>query len=321
MRRRAFLRFAGAAAAWPLAGRAATSDRIPRIGYLVTGPRDVVVDEFFLGLRDLGWIDGDNLRVEIRVADGDRARMSAFAEEFVRTKVDLIVTYGYGVFVARRATADIPIVFVTAGDLVALGLADSLAHPGGNITGQAFFQHELMVKRLDLLKRVLSSVTRVGVLLDRSMPTNSKTMSEMDTLARTLQVSLQPIAVASLEEIEPALAGAMRTPLDACLVTDPSLFVPNSALIAAIAQRLGLPCFGASEFAEAGGLVGYGVDFRAMFHSVAVYVDKILRGANPGDIPIEQPTKFKTVVNLKTAAAFKIEIPPTLLAAADEVIE
>jgi putative tryptophan/tyrosine transport system substrate-binding protein len=322
MRRREFLTLAGGAAAWPLVARAQQPKRIPRIGFFLTPPRNTNSDEFLAGLHDLGWVEGESVHVEYRDAGGDVGRLPALAAELVALNVDVLVTIStLGVNAAHRATTTIPIVAIAAGDLVAMGLVASLAHPGGNITGQTFFAPELMVKRLEFLKGLAPSMTLAGVLLIREYPSNAHVMSLMEDAARALKVVLRPIEVESFGELEGALSVPGPDPIGGVVIGDEPLFVINPSAVAAIVDKRALPSVAAPAIAAEGGLLGYGVDYPAMFRHAAVFVDKILKGAKPGDIPIEQATKFTTVVNLKTAKALGIEIPPTLLAAADEVIE
>jgi putative tryptophan/tyrosine transport system substrate-binding protein len=322
MRRREFIGLlGGAAAAWPLAARAQSRDRIARIGFLFIAPRNPYVDEFLAGLRDLGWVEGANLHVEFRSSDGDDSRLPALAAELAALNVDVIVTTGTGVFAARRATAAIPIVTAATTDVVALGLVASLAHPGGNITGQTFFLPQFIAKRLEFLKAVAPLLTRVGFVMYRGSPANADLLRAASAAAEALGVELRPIEIGGVGEFESAFPPAASEPITGFVTTDHPLINFNAAALAAIAEKRGLRWIGAPINATQGALIGYGVDFAPMFRHAAVFVDKILKGAKPGEIPIEQPTKFKTVVNLKTAKALGVEIPPLLLAGADEVIE
>jgi putative ABC transport system substrate-binding protein len=207
-------------------------------------------------------------------------------------------------------------------DLVTLGLAASMAHPGGNITGQTFFMTELAAKRLEILASLAPSITRAGVLMQRGNPLNNSTMSAMTTAAQALKVELRPIEVDIPGDLESALSVVGSTPMDGLVITDANAFVTNSSLVAAIVDKCRVPSVAAPIVASRGAaLVGYGVDFTAIFRRATVFVDKILKGANPADVPIEQPTQFKTVINLKIAKALGVQIPPSLLVRADEVIE
>jgi len=322
MRRRDVIGLVGSAVvAWPRAVRAQQTKRIPRIGLFLSAPRNSNVDEFLGGLRDLGWIEGESIHIEYRSAGGDDSRLSALAVELVALKVDVLVTASTGVYAAHRATTIIPIVVISTGDIVGMGLAANLAHPGGNITGQTFFAQELVAKRVEILKEVAPKATRVAVLMGRGVPTNAHVMSVVEAAAKTMNLEVRPVELGGIEELAGAFPIAGFAPLDGVVLTDHPLLLTNAATVAAFAGERGLPAIGAPIIATNGGLIGYGVDFPLMFRRAAVFVDKILKGANPGDIPIEQATKFKTIVNLKTAKALTVEIPPTLLAGADEVIE
>jgi putative ABC transport system substrate-binding protein len=227
-----------------------------------------------------------------------------------------------GILAAHRATTKIPTVMITGPDLVTLGLAASMAHPGGNITGQTFFLTELAAKRLEILVSLVPSMTRAGVLLQRGNPLNNITMSAMTTAAPALKVELRPIEVDIPGDLESALSVVGSTPMDGLVITDANVFLTNQSLISAIVDKCRVPSVAAPIVASRGAaLVGYGVDFTAMFRRAAVFVDKILNGDNPADIPIEQATKFKTVINLKTAKALGVEIPTAVVLRADEVIE
>jgi ABC-type uncharacterized transport system substrate-binding protein len=319
MRRRDVLGLFGAAAAGALAHAAQTPARVARIGFLTPTRRVPPVDAFELGMRELGWVEGENLRIEFRYADNDEDRMPALAATLADLPLDAIVAVGPAVFAAHRASPAIPIVATAAPDLVAMGMVASLAHPGGLITGEILFLPEYVAKRLEFLKEIAPSLTRAGVLLFRGLPWNADTMRAASRAAEKLHVALQPIELAEVGEFEGAFPAA--TPLGGFVTTDHPLFAHNAAALAGVALKRGLPWVGAVEDAAGGALLGYGADFSATLRHAAVFVDKILRGAKAGDIPMEQASKFTTIANLKTAAALGVEIPPTLLAAADEVIE
>jgi putative ABC transport system substrate-binding protein len=322
MRRREVLAlFGGAAAAWPLAGRAQEPNSIPRVGLLLPPPRNSDVDEFVAGMRDLGWMDGENMHIEYRDAGGDDGRLAALATELVALDVDVIAAAGGALAAAHRATTTIPIVSISYSDLVATGMAASLAHPGGNVTGQFSFVPQLMGKRAELLKTISPSTSRVGLLTVRGYQSNAISMSAVEDAGRTLKMSARPIEVGSLDDIESALSAAGPDPISGVFIQDHPNFLTNPDVVAGIVQKLRLPSVSAPIIAAHGGLLGYGVLYAAMFRHAAVFVDKILKGAKPGDIPIEGPTKYKTVVNLNTAAALGLDVPPTILAAAAEVIE
>ena len=322
MRRREFVGLIGGLAAWPRAAGAQQAKPIARIGLFLPPPRNLEVEAFLAGLRDLGWVEGANAHVEYRDAGGDDNRLPTLAAELAALDVDVLVTATYpGVLAAHRATTKIPTVMIVGPDLVTIGLAASMAHPGGNITGQTFFLPELHAKRLELLASLAPSMTRAGVLLQRGNPLNDITMSAMTTAASALKVQLRPIEVDIPGDLESALSAVGSTAMDGLVITDANAFLTNP-IVAAIVDKSRVPTVAAPILASRGtALVGYGVDFTAMFRHAAVFVDRILKGANPAEIPIEQPTQFKTVVNLKTAKALGVEVQPTVLLRADEVIE
>jgi putative ABC transport system substrate-binding protein len=326
MRRDAIRMLIGATAAWPLAARA--QRRIARIGYLSPAPWDTQSFPVFLsGLRALGYVEGENFEIESRFCPnyGPADRLSALASELLALKVDVIVTWGAGVEAAHKATTTVPIAVVT-GDLVASGLADSLAHPGGNVTGQTFFVNELYVKRIALLKEVKPAMTSVGLLVAQGLSSIPSLLRAIDAPVKALGVELKPIEVASPYDCDRALSADSGVSIGGLVVTDSPQFnefgIPDAAgAIAAAAVQHGMISAGPSVFARYGGLLGYGVDVVPMFRRAATFVDKILKGAKPGELPIEQATKFELIVNLTTAKALGVDIPSTLLAAADEVME
>jgi len=320
VRRREFIGLVGGAAAWPFAAAAQAPERIVTIGYLGTSNArqwtEGVGRDFQEGLRDLGYIEGKNLRFEFRYADGDDSRLPALASELAALNVDVIVTHGRGVFAARQATSTIPIVFAAGG---AEGLVSSLAHPGGNITGLTYFAPELLAKRLQMLKDIAPSLARAGLLLHRTELRSNHTIEVVRVAAEALKVELFVIEASGREEYESAFATCDEKRIGGLVSSDNT---PSAtAAIAALAATRRLPTLGSLELAKNGGLAGYGVDFAPMYRRAAFFVDRILEGADPGDLPIEQATKFRTIVNLKTAKAIGIDIPPLLLAGADEVIE
>ena len=325
MRRREFITLAGSATvAWPFAALAEQRDRPARIGYLALGSSSrtqVYDDAFRAGLRELGYVEGQNIHVEFRYAEGDEDRLAGFAAELVDLKVDVILTYSSGLYAAKRATSTIPIVFGAAPDVVAMGIVASLAHPGGNITGLTFFYPELMAKRLELLKTVAPSMRRAGVLLPRDNPATASTLKVMGATAKALQVELQPAEIAGTQDLKSAFSGWADAQIGGFVMSDHPHILFNADRVAAFATERRLPSIGAPEVPAAGALMGYGADFSEMFRRAAALVDKILKGTKPADIPIEQATKFKSVINAKTANALGLSIPPTLFATADEVIE
>jgi ABC-type uncharacterized transport system substrate-binding protein len=323
MRRREFITaLGGAAATWPLAARAQPK-RLARIGYLAltsAAQHARLSNVFVAGLRELGYVDGRNIQIEFRFAEGDESRLLGLATELVGLNVDVIVTYASGVFAAQRATATIPIVMVTYANV---GIVGALARPGGNITGLTFFLPELMAKRLELIKEVVPSMTRAGVLLRRrdDIESNRSMLEAIATLAKALQVEVRPIELGELEEYEGAFSVWADERIGGLVMTDHSVLIANVGAIGALAAKHRFPSIGPLELPQVGGLMAYGVNFSDMFRRAATFVDKILKGEKPGNIPVEQATKFVTIVNLKTAKALGLEVPPTLLARADEVIE
>jgi len=326
MRRREFLLAAGAAAAWAGVAQAQQPGRLPLIGMLwvnsAEGERKIgFVAALHAALSELGYVDGKTIRVEERFGDGGYRRMEELAAELIRLNVDLIVTGAEGANAAAHATKAIPIVTATSGDPVAEGLVASLAHPGGNFTGNAVFFPEIMAKRLELLKQSLPSLARAGVLTPQTDAFARFNIEAMAATAKPLGVDLQLVEASDAASYERAFATAAAAGIGGLVVLDHPLFFRDFPVIAALALKYRLPTAGAPPYARVGGLIGYGVLFPVLFRSAAAFVDKILKGAKPGDIPIEQATKFETVVNLRTARALGIELPPTLLAGADEGIE
>jgi len=331
MRRRAFITIIGAAGAWSLGVRAQQSNRVTRIGYLTTGYLDspeslAMFDVFRQGLRDLGYVEGANILVEYRGADGKIERFQSLATELVRLNVDLIVASNTpAALAAQQATSTIPIVVPVMGDPVGDGLVASLARPGGNITGSTFLGPKLVPKRLALLKEALPTISRVaglwhpGAYSERTM---SDMMNEAEGAARILGIELQLVAVHSPDEFDQAFSTIGAASPDALLVfPSPMLFTERRRIVdLATAHRLPSMSMG-REFVELGGLMAYGASIPDLVRHSVTYVDKIIKGAKPADLPVEQPTKFDLAINVKTAKQFGIDIPPTLLARADEVIE
>jgi len=308
----------------PLDAEAQQATKIPRIGYLSPRPGPSFYDEAFLkGLRDLGDIEGQNVAIEYRWANWGSERLAALAAELVHLKVDVIVSTGGSApaVAAKNATRVIPITFIT-GERVGLGLVPSLSRPGGNLTGMNIFTNELNVKRLELLKETLPGATRVGVLANPRPPTYRLARGNLEDAARSLGVRLNVREVHGSNELDSAFSAMVKDRVEALLVVnDPMLFAQRGR-IADLAAKNHLPgIYEWREFSEAGGLVGYGADLADLYRHASTYVDKILRGAKPADLPVEQPTKFELVINLKTAKALGLTIPQSLLVRADEVIQ
>jgi ABC-type uncharacterized transport system substrate-binding protein len=326
LRRREFITLlGGATVAWPLAAQAQQPAKLPTIGLL--GAATLLVESqrvaaFVQRLRELGWIEGRTVAIEVRWADGRTERFVEIAAEFVRLKVDVIVTQGTAsVIAARQATAVIPIVFATAADPAGTGVVASLARPGGNVTGLSSQTVDLGAKRLELLREVVPSLRTLAIMANVGNPAPMLEMGEVSSTARTLGLEAATFEIRRAEDIAPAFE-ALKGRADALYVCVDPLVNTNRVRINILAQGARLPTmYGLREYVEAGGLVSYGPSIPDQYRRAADYVDKILRGAKPGDLPVEQPTKFDLVINLTTAKALGIEVPPTLLARADEVIE
>jgi putative ABC transport system substrate-binding protein len=314
----------GAAAAWPLAATAQQAGRTYRIGFL--GGADPIgyaaqLEALRLGLQDHGYIVGRNVEIEYRWAEGSYERLSALAAELVALKVDLIITQGTPAAVAaKQATTTIPIVMAVVGNPIETGIVTGLARPGGNITGSSFFHPELNGKRLELMQTLRPGLARAGALIHPDNAAMAAVLRAMEETARALNITLHRVEVRALEELDAAFARA-KTQVEALIVVDEGLFIANASRIAQLAITSGLPSIGFREYCEAGGLAAYGVNFPHIWRRSMALVDKILKGAKPADLPIEQATRFELIINLRTAKALGLDVPPTLLARADEVIE
>ena len=326
MRRRELISLLGGAAAWPLAARAqqpsAKVFRIGFLGLLNAGSLPKRPEAFRAGLRDLGYQEGRDFVIEYRWADGNYDRLPTLVEDLIRLKVDVIVTHGTpGVLAAKQATTTIPIVMAVVGDALGSGIVSSLARPEGNVTGLTFFNPKLAAKRLELLKEAMPELSDVGILLNLTNPMNEPVLPQMTRVAQPLKLELHQFDVRAPTEFEGAFAAMAAKRVGALVVIDDAILLSNSSAVAALALKQRLPACGWSDFAIDGGLMAYGVDFLDMFRRAATFVDKILKGAKPGDLPIERSTKFETIVNLKTAKALGLTIPYNLVARADQVIE
>jgi putative ABC transport system substrate-binding protein len=326
MRRREFIVGLGSAAACPLATRAQQTGKLPTIGFLGQSTRSAAsewVAAFVQRLRELGWIEGRTIAIEYRWAEGRAERFAQIAAEFVRRKVDVIVTSGtQAVIAAKQATSIIPIVFATAGDPVGSGLVASLAHPGGNVTGLATLAADLAGKRLELLREVIPGLRRLAIMGNVGNPFTVLELGEVQAAADTLGLEVDTLEIRRAEDIPPAFEALKGRRADALYVCTDALANTNRIRINTLALGARLPTMhGSRDYVEAGGLISYGPNFPDLFRHAADYVDKILHGSKPSDIPVEQPTKFDLVVSLITATALGLTLPPTLLARADEVIE
>ncbi len=309
----------------PLAADAQQAGKVYRIGVLgLLTPSEYSsrIEAFRRGLLDLGYVEGKNIVIEYRWAQGKYDRLPDLAAELVRLKVDLIVTHGTpGPLAAKRATTTIPIVMGVSGDAVGTGLVASIARPGGNITGSTFFFPELMAKRLELLKEAVPSVRRMAVLVNPDNPGMGPVLKAMEATGRALKAELQQFAVRKPDEFESAFSKMAKRRADALVVIDEPILLAQPRRIADLAATQRLPTIGSREYVEAGGLMAYAVNFPEIWRRAAVFVDKILKGAKPADLPVEQASKYELVINLKTAKALGLTIPPSVLIRADEVIK
>jgi putative ABC transport system substrate-binding protein len=317
----------GSLAAWPLAAHAQQPKKIPRLCFLTF---DTVVsqstrfDSFFEGLRDLGYADGQTITIDYLPADGRGERFPALAAECLRRKADIIATTTTpATEAAKNTTRTIPIVMLALGDPVGTGLVNSLSRPGGNVTGASMMVSELAAKRLELLKRVVPGISRVLVLaylVDPIAPLQVKALKEA---AHSLGVTLQVQDIQTADDLPAAFDAGARERADGLLVNAESLFIVHRARISELAARHRLPAMYpySIQVSDAGGLMAYDINIPDLQRRAAIYVDRILKGANPADLPVEQPTKFKFVINLKTAKALDLTIPESILQLADEVID
>jgi ABC-type uncharacterized transport system substrate-binding protein len=308
----------------PFCADAQSPATVPQIGYLSAGsPASPSVDAFRQELRELGWVEGQNIAIEWRHTEGKFDRFPDLAAEFVRLRVDVIVSSaGVSIPALKHATQTIPIVMLNVSDPVQSGVVTSLARPGGNITGVVNLTGELNAKRLELLKETVPSITRMAVLWDPSRSTHVQDLKDLEAVARAVGVQLQPLAVRSLDDLESAFVAMRRDHTDALLVFGSALHGRHIRRIAELALQGRLPTiYEYRELAEVGGLMTYGPNVLDMHRRAASYVDKILKGTKPADLPVERPMKFELIINLKTAEALGITLPPHLLVLADEVIK
>ena len=329
MRRREFITlFGGTAASWPLAVRAQQPERTRRIGLLMPIAADdpqapVNVAAFLQELAQFGWIDGRNARIEYRWGGGDVDRIRGYAAELVALAPDVILAWGASTMgPLQQATRAVPVVFVNVADPVGAGFVASLARPGGNATGYMSFEYSLSGKWLELLKQMAPSVTRVAVLRDPSTPTGSAQFAAVQSLAPSLGLELSPVNIRDAPEIERSFATFGRAPNGGLIVAASGLSIVHRNLIVTLAAQHKLPAvYWDRVFVIGGGLVCYGIDVRDQFRRAAGYVDRIFKGEKPADMPVQAPTKYELVINLKTAKALGLTVPSTLLTAANEVVE
>ena len=321
MKRREFVWLVGGAVAWPITVRA-QQPSAPVIGYLDGSNQPQWFKAFETGLNELGYVQGQNISIERRSAVGQVSRLPDLATELIHLQPKVIVTSGSSaVVVAKNATATIPIIFTYATDPVGLGLVASLSRPGGNITGQSNQAAGLVGKRLQHLAEMLPGVSRFGVVWSPSFSANHFDFREMQAAALALGVGLVSIEVTRPEDFEATFKKAAIDTGGVAVLSGPLIFSHRERIVAAAAQHKVPAIYYDAAYAELGGLLSYGPDLLRLHHSAAVFVDKILKGAKPADLPVEQPTRFKLVVNMKAAKALGLTVPPTLLVRADEVIE
>src|SRR5580700_10363902 len=321
--RREFIAAVGGAAAWPLAARGQQPSKLPTIGLLTPDASSWGGwNAAFAGrLSELGWIEGRTVAIERRWSEGRPERVTEFAAEFVQQKVDVIVTYGGAVATVKQATASIPIVFAIAGDPVGSGFVANLAHPGGNVTGMSLAQNDIAGKRLELLRDVVPNLRRLAIMFNADYPSSVRETGDVQAAARTLGLEVAPHEIRRAADIPPVFE-TFKSQADALYVVEDTLIIVNKKPIVTLALDAPLPTiFGNRDFVQAGALMSYGPNYPALFQRAADFVDKILRGTKPGEIPVEQPTKFDLIVNLKTAKALGLTVPDKIQALADEVIE
>ena len=325
MKRRKFITLLGGAAAWPITARAQQSSTMRHIGFL--GPLSEQTQlpwttAFLKGLRDHGWIEGTTISIDYRWAEGRSDRLAELAAELVQRHVGVIVTAGTELTLAvKQATASIPIVFAAAGDPVGTGLVGSLARPGGNVTGLSNQSADINGKRIDLLREAVPGLRKLAVMANIGSPIGVLEIREVEDAGRTSGLEVVRLEIRGAEDIGPAIE-TLKGGADALIVVTEALANTNRMRINTLALAARLPTMhGTRTYVEAGGLMSYGADYNDLFRRAAGYVDKILRGARPRDLPVEQPTTFALVINLTTAKVLGVQISPMLLARADEVIE
>ena len=325
-RRKFIAALGGAAAAWPLAARAQQADQLRRIGVLVPGDDDAAIQSryaaFLQGLQQLGWIEGRNVHIDIRWSGGNPADMRKYAAELVALAPDVILSIGSATGPLLEATRTVPIVFVIAPDPVGAGYVESLARPGGNATGFMMFEYGLSGKWLELLKEIALGVTRAAILRDASIAAGIGQFAIIQSVAPSVGVDVTPVDLRDAAEIDRAVTTFAQSANGGLILTaSPSSLVHRNLIIALAAQYKLPAVYIERGYVAAGGLVSYGPNFIDQFRSAAGYVDRILKGAKPDDLPVEAPTKYERVINLKTANALGLAVPQSILARADDVIE
>ena len=327
MKRREFITLLGGAAAWPLAARAQQPNRMRRIGVFMNLASDDAEGQarnaaFLQGLQEAGWAVGRNVRIEYRWGAGDPELFRRYAAELVALAPDVILASGASMYALQQVTREVPIVFVQVPDPVGAGIVLSMARPGRNATGFTRFEYGVSAKWLELLKEIAPRVTRAAVVRDPAIPTGTGQLGAIQSVAPSFGVELSPVDVRDVREIEGTVAAFARGSNGGLIVTASALAVVHREVIITLATRYKLPAvFFLRSFVTDGGLISYGPDSMDQFRRAAGYVDRILKGEKPADLPVQAPTKYELVINLKTARALGLDVPPTLLARADEVIE
>jgi putative ABC transport system substrate-binding protein len=327
VKRRAFITMlGGAAASWPLAARAQQPERLQRIGFLTSvseSDAQIRLAAFLQGLRDLGWTEGRNIRIDYRFGDGYSTRVAQIAREVIELQPDVILSQGSAAVAAlRQHTLSIPIVFVQVSDPVAAGFVTNLAHPNGNVTGFTSFEFSISEKWLQLIKESVPSVTRMVVVFDPATPNWTPYLRAIEAAAPSMGLQLTPAGVRDSAEIENAINAFARVPNGGIVVLPNPVTTELREQVIALAARHRLPAiYPYRYFAASGGLMSYGIDLPDIWRRAATYVDRILKGVKPTELPVQQPTKYELIINLKTAKALGLTIPPGVLAIADEVIE
>jgi putative ABC transport system substrate-binding protein len=326
LRRREVITLLGSGAvAWPLAAPAQQAGKVPRIGFLGSASpagSAKAVEAVRMGLRDFGYAGSRNIVIEFRWAEGKYDRLPQLVRELIAADVDVLITHGTpGTRIAKEATRTIPIVMAISGDAVATGIVANLARPEANVTGSTFFLPQLNAKRLEVLKEALPDIAHPAALSNPDNPVSRPIIPAMQSTATALSLNLEVSRAQGPSEFDRAFAAMAVSRVDSVVVTEDGEFAPSFGTIASLALGNRLPSIGAQEYADAGGLIGYGVDILALYRRAAYFVDRILKGAKPADLPVEQPTKFELVVNLRTAEALGRTIRETFLVRADQVID
>jgi putative tryptophan/tyrosine transport system substrate-binding protein len=326
MQRRKFITLLGGAATWPLAARAqqpaATVRRLGFLGAATADGSQEAVEMLRAGLRELGYVENRNIAIEFRWAEGRYDRLPQLVRELIAARVDLLITHGTpGTRAAKQATSTIPIVMAISGDAVATGIVSNLAKPESNVTGSTYFLPELNAKRLEVLKEACPRISHPTALSNPDNPVSKPIIPAMQSAAAALSLALGVARIQGLREFDRAFQALVNGPVDSVVVTEDGEFAPNFRIIAELAVQHRLPSIGAKEYADAGGLIGYGADILALYRRAAYFVDRILKGAKPADLPVEQPARFNLVINLRTAKTLGLEFPPALLTRADNLIE